>query len=64
MALYIDKDECIACGDCEPVCPTGAIKVGAVYKINPKVCTECEDHADEPQCVAVCEQNCIHPLAA
>jgi NAD-dependent dihydropyrimidine dehydrogenase PreA subunit len=25
MALFIVPDECIACGDCEPDCPTGSI---------------------------------------
>ncbi len=64
MAMYIVSEECISCGDCEPVCPTGAIKEGKiVYQIDPEVCTECEDDFDEPQCVEICEiPGCILQL--
>lgn len=56
MAMYISSDECISCGDCAPVCPTGAISEGKiVFQIDPDVCTECEDDFDEPQCVEICE---------
>ena len=67
MAMYIDENECIACGDCESVCPTNAISEGLVaFKINADKCTECEGEHDEPQCVIACEDNasCIHKLAA
>ena len=62
--MYIVSEECISCGDCEPVCPTGAIKEGKiVYQIDPEVCTECEDDFDEPQCVEICEiPGCILQL--
>ena len=64
MAMYIVSEECISCGDCEPVCPTGAISEGKiVYRIDPEVCTECEDEFDEPQCVEICEiPGCILQL--
>jgi len=65
MAMTIDPDTCIACDDCRPVCPTKAVKAGpVVYTIKADKCTECEGHADEPQCVEVCEQGSISPLAA
>lgn len=64
MALYIDANECISCGDCEPVCPTKSIKEGALsFIINKRTCTECVEHIDEPECVQVCPiLNCILPL--
>jgi ferredoxin len=59
MALYI-TEECINCDVCEPECPNGAIYQGdEYYEINPNLCTECEGHYDEPQCVEVCPVDCI-----
>ena len=66
MALYIVADECIACGDCEPVCPTNSITEGpVVFKIDPDTCTECEGDFDSPRCVQECPvDGCILPLKA
>lgn len=66
MALYIDKNECTACGDCEPVCPTQSITpFKGVFKIDPETCTECEGDFDAPRCLEVCEvPDCILPLSA
>ncbi len=48
MALMI-TDECINCDVCEPECPNAAISMGPeVYVIDPKRCTECVGHFDEP----------------
>ena len=59
MALII-TDECINCDVCEPECPNGAIAAGEeIYVIDPKLCTECVGHFDQPQCVAVCPVDCI-----
>jgi len=59
MALFI-TDECINCDVCEPECPNEAIYQGdEIYEINPKLCTECVGHYDEPQCVEVCPVDCI-----
>lgn len=66
MALYIVKEECTSCGDCEPVCPTQSIvKKKGLYAINADTCTECDGDFDDPQCVDVCPiDNCILPLEA
>jgi len=59
MALMI-TDECINCDVCEPECPNSAIAQGdEIYEIDPKLCTECVGHYDEPQCVEVCPVDCI-----
>jgi ferredoxin len=59
MALWI-TDECINCDVCEPECPNGAISMGPeIYVIDPRRCTECVGHFDEPQCVQLCPVNCI-----
>ena len=59
MALLI-TDECINCDVCEPECPNESIYLGKeIYEIDPKKCTECVGHFDEPQCVQVCPVACI-----
>lgn len=59
MALMI-TDECINCDVCEPECPNNAISQGEeIYVIDPKLCTECVGHYDEPQCQQVCPVDCI-----
>ena len=66
MALYIDLNECTACGDCEPLCPTKSIyPAKGVYQINAETCTECEEEYEMPRCEEVCEvDDCILPLEA
>lgn len=66
MALYIVAEECISCGDCEPVCPTSSIYEGSiVFEIEKSTCTECEDDYDAPECVRVCPvDNCILQIEA
>jgi ferredoxin len=59
MALII-TDECINCDVCEPECPNQAISQGEeYYVIDPRRCTECVGHYDEPQCRKVCPVDCI-----
>ena len=59
MALMI-TDECINCDVCEPECPNDAISMGEqIYVIDPRKCTECVGHFDEPQCVQICPVACI-----
>ena len=59
MALKI-TDQCINCDVCEPECPNDAISMGEeIYVIDPRKCTECVGHFDQPQCVEVCPVDCI-----
>lgn len=59
MALTI-TEACINCDVCEPECPNNAIYQGEeIYEIDPKRCTECIGHFDEPQCRQVCPVDCI-----
>ena len=59
MALMI-TDDCINCDVCEPECPNEAIYQGEeIYEIDPKKCTECVGHFDQPQCQEVCPVDCI-----
>ena len=66
MAMYIVEEECTSCGDCQPVCPMGAVlKKKGLFVIDAATCTECEGEFDEPQCVDVCPiDDCILPLEA
>jgi len=52
---YNINGECIACGACEPECPTNAIIEGEIYKIDPEKCIECGVCAD------VCPVTAISP---
>lgn len=38
---YVIKDTCIACGACEPECPTEAITSGDIYVIDADKCIDC-----------------------
>ena len=59
MSLKI-AETCINCDVCEPECPNDAISMGPlIYVIDPKLCTECVGHFEEPQCVVVCPVECI-----
>jgi ferredoxin len=59
MSLLINH-VCINCDVCAPACPNDAISQGeTIYVIDPRRCTECVGHFDEPQCVVVCPVECI-----
>lgn len=61
MSLLI-TNVCINCDVCAPACPNDAISQGEViYEIDPRRCTECVGHHEEPQCVVVCPVECIIP---
>ena len=64
MAMKINEDECIACGACEPECPTDSIKTTLLaYKIVAATCTECAGDHEKPHCVEVCPiDDCITQL--
>lgn len=60
MALLITH-KCTNCDMCLPECPNEAISIGEeIYVIDPKLCTECVGHYDNPTCQKVCPINhCI-----
>lgn len=61
MALAIDREECVICAACEPVCPNQAIsREEQTFVIDARLCTECSGFFPEPQCVQVCPVDCIH----
>jgi ferredoxin len=35
------NDNCVACGACKEACPSVAIRLGAIYVIDPAACVEC-----------------------
>ncbi len=44
---YKISDDCIACGACEPECPTDSITAGdPIYVIDPETCIDCGACAD------------------
>ena len=60
MAYKIIASQCTVCGACEFECPNAAIRLkNDMYIIDPKKCTECVGHFDEPQCIQVCPVECI-----
>ncbi len=61
MATVI-TDDCINCGACEPECPNDAIhEGGALYVIEPDLCTECVGYHAGEACQAVCPVACCVP---
>lgn len=52
--ISVDKDECIGCETCVPVCPVEAIGMdNGVALINQEKCTQCET------CVSTCPVEAI-----
>lgn len=63
MAYKISND-CVACDNCRPTCPAGAIDVtDGQYWINPALCDNCESYT-EPQCVVHCPLSLPAPAQA
>jgi len=55
MSYKIIASTCTACSACEPECPNVAIREkDGTFVINPKKCTECIGHYDDPMCIEVC----------
>ena len=47
------NDNCVACGACKEACPSDAIRLGPIYKIDPDACLECG------ACETVCANGAI-----
>ena len=61
---YTIKDDCIACDNCRPQCPNGAIKAEAAeegYWIDPTLCDRCSD-LEIPRCLESCAIGALAPL--
>jgi len=56
MAYFVNKEDCINCGACDPECPVDAIseKDDARF-IDADLCTSCG------ACTEVCPTDCISP---
>lgn len=61
---YNIQDNCTACGDCQPHCPSGAIKTeDGNYWVDPTICLSCEETTPaSPPCATVCSTNALVPL--
>ena len=52
---YVEKDRCVACGECANHCPRGAVAVykGCFAKVEEDICVGCG------LCARVCPAGCI-----
>lgn len=52
-------EECVNCGACERMCPSGGISYGeGTFVIDPSRCTECVGFHHTQQCARVCPVDC------
>lgn len=41
MSVTVDKQLCVGCGQCEPICPEKAIHVWGTAQVKEERCTDC-----------------------
>jgi MinD superfamily P-loop ATPase len=52
-------EECVSCGACERICPTGAIsEAEELFVVDPTRCSECVGFHHTQQCARVCPAEC------
>ncbi len=39
--VVVDKERCVGCGRCEPLCPEGALKAWGYLSIDATKCVDC-----------------------
>ncbi|MFW6357617.1 MAG: DUF362 domain-containing protein [Chroococcales cyanobacterium] len=65
---YVITDQCIACENCSPHCPTGAITKNnnGKFSINSNLCNDCVGFYGVAQCMAACPtaNGCIPTLSS
>jgi len=53
--ITVDTSRCIGCGECEEVCPYGAIEViDGDAVVNPGLCHQCN------RCIEVCPEGAVY----
>lgn len=53
--ITVDTSKCIGCGECEEVCPYGAIEViDGDAVVNPGLCHQCN------RCIEVCPEGAVY----
>jgi ferredoxin len=53
--ITVDTSRCIGCGECEEVCPYGAIEViDGDAVVNPALCHQCN------RCIETCPEGAIY----
>ncbi len=59
---YAVQTDCVACDQCRPTCPQGAIKPSEEgYWIDPTLCDQCPE-VETPPCVEACNLGALAPL--
>jgi protein NrfC len=59
-ARYINRDECIGCGECVKACPFGVSRINFDEEMNKAIkCDLCKDRGGGPVCVEMCETGAL-----
>jgi len=53
MAVKINAEKCIGCGNCTLICPQDALSINGVVEVDPELCIECG------LCVEICEHGIL-----
>jgi len=53
VSPFVNKDECVGCGDCTSFCPSDAIEVNSTAEIDVNKCVGCGS------CISICKEGAI-----